>query len=52
MGRKRTAEDRRRHAEQNGYNNDETTVDDNPVPQDVLDYTKERYHVQMELWFE
>ena len=40
------------HAEQNGYNDDETTVDDNPVPRAVLDYTKERYHVQMELWFE
>ncbi|KAK3935358.1 hypothetical protein QBC46DRAFT_453540 [Diplogelasinospora grovesii] len=52
MGRKRTAEDRRRHAEQNGYNDDEATVDDNPVPRDVLDYTKERYDVQMELWFE
>ena len=52
MGRKRTAEDRRRHAEQNGYIDDETAaaVDDNPVPRDVLDYTKERYDVQMELW--
>ena len=45
MGRKRTAEDRRRHEERNGYNGDETTVDDNPVPRDVLDYAKERYHV-------
>ena len=41
-----------RHAEQNGYNNNETTIDDNPVPLGVLDYTKERYDVQMELSFE
>ncbi|KAK4032828.1 hypothetical protein C8A01DRAFT_50461 [Parachaetomium inaequale] len=54
MGRKRTAEDRRRHAEQNGYIDDETAaaVDDNPVPRYILDYTKERYDVQMELWHE
>jgi hypothetical protein len=50
-GRERTAEDRR-HAEQTGYNNNETTIDDNPVPLGVLDYTKERYDVQMELSFE
>ncbi|KAK3939116.1 hypothetical protein QBC46DRAFT_365016 [Diplogelasinospora grovesii] len=50
MGRKRSAEDRRRHAEENGFNDDDTDVDDNPVPRDVLDYTKERYDVQMELW--
>jgi hypothetical protein len=49
MGRERTADDRRRQAEQNGYNNDEKTVDDNPVPLGLLDYTKKRYDVQMEL---
>jgi hypothetical protein len=42
MSRKRTAKDRRRLAEENRYNDDETTVDDNPVPRIVLDYTKER----------
>ncbi|KAK3939345.1 hypothetical protein QBC46DRAFT_364849 [Diplogelasinospora grovesii] len=52
MGRKRTAEDRRKHAEENGYDDDEDAVDDNLVPRDVLDYTKGRYDVQMELWFE
>jgi hypothetical protein len=52
MGRKRTAEDRRRLAEENGYDDDDSDVDDNPVPRDVLDYTKERYDVQMELWLE
>ena len=51
MGRKRTAEDRRRHVEQNSYIDDKmaVAVDANPVLQDVLDYTKERYNVQMEL---
>ncbi|KAH7025146.1 uncharacterized protein B0I36DRAFT_367030 [Microdochium trichocladiopsis] len=52
MGRKRTAEEKRRYAEENGFNDDDTDVDDNPIPRDVLDYTKERYDVQMELWLE
>lgn len=51
MGRKRTAEDRRRYAE-NSFDDDDTDIDDNPIPRDVLEYTKERYDVQMELWFE
>lgn len=49
MDRKGTTEETRRLAEQDGYNDDETTVDNNPVPRDILDYTKERYGVQMEL---
>jgi hypothetical protein len=52
MGRKRTAEERRRYAEKNGFNDDDTDVDDNPIPRDVLDYTKGRYDVQMDLWLE
>ncbi|KAK0707790.1 hypothetical protein B0H67DRAFT_495372 [Lasiosphaeris hirsuta] len=52
MGRKRTAEEKRRYAEDNGFNDDDTDVDDNPIPRDVLDYTKERYDVQIELWLE
>lgn len=52
MGKKRTAEDRRRLAEQNGYNDNDTAVDDNHVPRNVLDYTKGKYDVQMELWLE
>ncbi|KAI2638877.1 hypothetical protein GGS26DRAFT_543103 [Hypomontagnella submonticulosa] len=52
MGKKRTAEERRRYAKENGFDDDDTDVDDNPVPRDVLDYTKEKYDVQMELWFE
>ncbi|KAI0534969.1 hypothetical protein GGR58DRAFT_515723 [Xylaria digitata] len=43
MGKKRTAEERRRYAEENGFDDDDTDVDDNPVPRDVLDYTKEKY---------
>jgi hypothetical protein len=31
MGRKRRAEERRRHAEENGFNDDDTDVDDNPM---------------------
>jgi hypothetical protein len=52
MGRKRTAADRRRYADQNGFNDDETTVDDDPVRRDLLPYTKERYMVQIDLWNE
>ena len=52
MGRKRTAEERRRCSEENGLNDDDTDVDDDPIPRDVLDYTKGRYDVQMELWLE
>lgn len=50
MGKKRTAEDRRL-AEENGYDDDKTAVNDAPVPRQVLDY-KGKYNVQMELWFE
>ena len=50
VGRQRTAEDRRRYAEENGYNDNDAEVDDSPVPRQVLDYTKERYNVQMDLW--
>lgn len=50
MGRRRTVEDRRRLAEENGYDDDDSDVDDNPAPRDALEYTKERYDVQMELW--
>ncbi|KAK3899347.1 hypothetical protein C8A05DRAFT_18211 [Staphylotrichum tortipilum] len=51
MGRKRTAEDRRRHAEWNGYIDDEATagVDDTPVPRNVLPYTRARCDVQVGL---
>ena len=45
MGKKRTAEERRRHAEENGFDDDDTDVDDNPVLWDVLDYTKGKYDV-------
>ena len=48
--RKRTAEERRRCAEENGFTDDDTDVDDEPVPRDVLDYTKDRYDDQMDLW--
>lgn len=49
MGKKRTAKDKRRLAEENGYDDDETTVDDTPVPNKVLEYTKGKYDVQTEL---
>ncbi|KAK0723569.1 hypothetical protein B0T26DRAFT_642853 [Lasiosphaeria miniovina] len=52
MVRKRTADERRRCAEENGFNDDDTDVDDEPVPREVLDYTKERYKDQMDLWIE
>ena len=52
MGKKRTAEERGRLAEENGYNDYDTDFDDDPVPCAVLDYTKEAYNVQMDLWAE
>jgi hypothetical protein len=51
MGRKRTAEERRGDAEDNVFNDDGTAADDNPILRDILDYTKERYDIQTELWF-
>ena len=52
MGRKRIVEERRKLVEENGFNDDDTDIDDNPIPRDVLDYIKGRYDVQMELWLE
>ncbi|KAK0721562.1 hypothetical protein B0T26DRAFT_739088 [Lasiosphaeria miniovina] len=52
MVRRRTAEERRRCAEENGFDDDDTDVDDKPIPRDVLDYTKERYNHQMDLWID
>lgn len=52
MGRKRTAEDRRRYAEENGFDDNDTDINNDPIPRDVLEYTKGRYDVQMDLWFE
>ncbi|KAK0717568.1 hypothetical protein B0T26DRAFT_740895 [Lasiosphaeria miniovina] len=52
MVRKRTADERRRCAEENGFNDDDTDVDDEPVPREVLDYTKERSKDQMDLWID
>ena len=40
------------YAEDNGFNDDDTVIDDNPVPRDVLDCTKERYNAQMGRWME
>jgi len=51
MDKKRTAEERRRRAEENGFGDDDTDTDDNPIPGDGLDYTREKYAVQMDLWF-
>ena len=52
MPRKRTAEEKRRMAEENGYDDDDTDIDDNPIPREVLEYTKKAYDVHVELWFE
>lgn len=41
MDRKRTAEDGRRNAEENGFEDDDTDIDDNPIPRDVLEYTRD-----------
>jgi len=52
MLRKRTAEERRRYAEENGFDDNDTNFNDYPVPRDVEEYTKERYDTQMDVWFE
>ncbi|EHA53229.1 hypothetical protein MGG_16935 [Pyricularia oryzae 70-15] len=50
MGKKRTAEDRRKQAEESGFNFDDEDVDDKPVPRFVLGYTERVCNVQVELW--
>jgi len=50
--RKRTAEERRRYAEESGFDDKGIDFDDCPVLRDVEEYTKERYDTQMDLWFE
>uniref|UniRef100_L7J0I7 Uncharacterized protein n=1 Tax=Pyricularia oryzae (strain P131) TaxID=1143193 RepID=L7J0I7_PYRO1 len=52
MGKKRTAEDRRKQAEESGFNFDDEDVDDKPVPRFVLGYTERVCNVQVELWQE
>lgn len=52
MVRKRTGQEKRRLAEENGYNDDDLGIDNNPVPRQVLEYTKGKYDTQMELWIE
>jgi hypothetical protein len=52
MVKRRTAEEKRRYAEKNSFNDNDTDADDTPIPRDVLDYTKGKYDVQMELWFD
>ena len=52
MGRKRTTEQKRKFAEGNGYNDDGEMVDNNPVPRNILPYTREKYSVQGLLWTE
>jgi hypothetical protein len=49
MGKRRTAEHKRRYTEENGFNYDDTDFDDNPILRGVLDYTKGKYDVQIEL---
>ena len=51
MGKK-TVEERRRYDKENGFNNDNADIKNIPIPRDILDYSKEKYNVQMELWFE
>ncbi|KAK3349542.1 hypothetical protein B0T25DRAFT_548372 [Lasiosphaeria hispida] len=52
MVKRGTAEEKRRYSEKNSFNDDDTDVDDTPIPRDILDHTKGKYDVQMELWFE
>lgn len=52
MGKKITPEERRRRAEERGFNDDDTAINDKPTPRAVLTYTKESYDVQTALWTE
>lgn len=52
MVKKRSGEEKRRLAEEKGYNDNDPTINDNPVPRQVLKYTKDKYDTQKELWLE
>jgi len=45
MVNKRTVEERRRYTEENGFNNYNTDIDNNPISRDIMDYTKGKYNV-------
>jgi hypothetical protein len=48
--RKRTQEEKAKAAQENGFDNDMTTIDDRLVLKEVLPYTKGLYNEQMDTW--
>ena|SRR5688572_6085537 len=50
--RKRSASDRMRYAERNGYDDYDETIDDSTVHRKIQPNTTEQYEVQMQLWRE
>ncbi|TLD04443.1 uncharacterized protein PgNI_12187 [Pyricularia grisea] len=46
MGKKRTAEDRKKQTKKNGFNFDDKNVNDKPVPRFVLEYTEKMCNIQ------
>ena len=51
MPKARSAEEKIRHAEQNGYTDDINTVNDDPVSRRVEECTNEKGQVQLDLWY-
>lgn len=45
MGKKRTAEARKKQIEESGFNFDDEDVDDRPVPRFVLGYTEKMCNI-------
>lgn len=52
MPKAKSAEERVRFAEQNGYTDDINNVNGDPVSRQVEEYTDERCQVQLDLWYE
>ena len=47
MNKRRTAEEKRRYTEDNGFNGNNKDVNDTPIPRDVLDYAKGKNDVKI-----
>jgi len=50
--RPRTIEEKKELAKLRGYQDDIDDVDNEPVPDDVEECTREQYEIQLNSWFE
>jgi hypothetical protein len=51
MPKAKSAEEKMRFAEQNGYTDDINKVNGDPVSREVEEYTDERQQVVLDLWY-